>query len=54
MQQFSYALSVCSPDELLRVGCSYPEMSVQERFIDNFVGLLKRNQLDENSPTDGM
>jgi dynactin 1 len=54
MHQFLYGLSTCSPDALLKVGSSIPEMIAQEKIIDGIVDLLKNNQLDENSPTEGL
>ena len=52
MHQFMYGLSVCVPDILLKIGASMPEMVAQEKIIDGIVGLLKTNQMDENSSTD--
>lgn len=33
---------------MLKLGSAYPEMSAQEKVIDAFVDLVKRDQLDEN------
>lgn len=52
MHQFLYALGACSPDTLLKIGASLPEMIAQEKTLDGIVELLKNNQLDENSSTD--
>lgn len=52
MHQFLYGLSSCTPEVLLRIGASLPEMVAQEKIIDGIVELLKLNQLDENSSTD--
>jgi dynactin 1 len=54
MHQFLFGLSTCSPDVLLRVGSSMPEMIAQEKIVDGIVELLKLNQLDENSSTDNI
>lgn len=54
MHQFLYGLSSCSPDVLLRVGASLPEMIAQEKIIDSIVDLLKNHQLDENSSSEGL
>lgn len=54
MHQFLYGLSTCTPDALLRVGSSMPEMIAQEKIVDSIVELLKLNQLDENSSTDNL
>lgn len=54
MHQFLYGLSSCSPDVLLKIGASLPEMIAQEKTVDGIVELLKSNQLDENSSTDNL
>lgn len=54
MHQFLFGLSTCSPDALLRIGSSMPEMIAQEKIVDAIVELLKLNQLDENSPTENL
>jgi len=54
MHQFLYGLSSCTPDVLLRIASSLPEMFAQEKIIDGIVELLKLNQLDENSPTENL
>jgi dynactin 1 len=45
---FESALSVCSPECMLKIGSSYPEMAAQEKSIDSLIELAKRDQLDEN------
>lgn len=52
MHQFLYGLSVCSPDSLLKIGSSLPEMVAQEKMVDNIVELFKHNQVDENTSTE--
>jgi dynactin 1 len=52
MHQFLFGLSACSPDVLLKIGASIPEMVAQEKTIDSVVELLKMNQMDENSSTE--
>lgn len=37
---------------LLKVCGNYPEMAAQEKIVDSFVELIKRDQLDENVPTE--
>lgn len=54
MHQFLYGLSSCNPEVLLKVGASLPEMIAQEKIIDAIVELLKNNQLDENSSSEGL
>lgn len=54
MHQFLYSLSSCTPEVLLKIGSSLPEMVAQEKIIDGIVEMLKSNQLDENSSTDNL
>lgn len=54
MHQFLFGLSSCTPEVLLKIGASMPEMVAQEKVIDSIVELLKLNQLDENSSTDNL
>lgn len=54
MHQFLYGLSTCTPEVLLRIGASLPEMVAQEKIVDGIIELLKSNQLDENSSTDNL
>ncbi|KAF5292478.1 hypothetical protein FQA39_LY14025 [Lamprigera yunnana] len=48
LHQYQYALNTCKPEVLLKVGGSQAEMAIQEKIIDGFVELIKRDQLDEN------
>lgn len=54
MNQYSYALSTCKPETLLKVGATYPEILAQEKIIDGYVELVKRDQLDENIPMEAL
>lgn len=54
LHQFQHALNSCKTDSLLKVGNNYPEMSAQEKVIDRFVDLVKRDQLDENVPLEAL
>ena len=51
---FESALNVCSPDILLKVGATYPEMAAQEKSLDFLIQLAKRDQLDENIQMDAI
>ncbi|XP_076632300.1 dynactin subunit 1 isoform X2 [Colletes latitarsis] len=51
---FESALSVCTPEMLLKVGAAYPEMAAQEKSLDSLIELTKRDQLDENLPMDAI
>uniref|UniRef100_A0AAR5PMJ9 Dynactin subunit 1 n=1 Tax=Dendroctonus ponderosae TaxID=77166 RepID=A0AAR5PMJ9_DENPD len=48
LHQYNYCVRICKPETLLKLGSAYPEMSAQEKVIDSFVDLVKRDQLDEN------
>lgn len=50
LHQYYYSLNTCKPEALLKVGATYPEMAGQEKNVDAFVELVKRDQLDENVP----
>ncbi|XP_018575471.1 dynactin subunit 1 isoform X5 [Anoplophora glabripennis] len=54
LHQYHYALNSCKPDALLKVGATYPEMAAQEKIIDGYVELVRRDQLDENVPTEAL
>lgn len=54
LHQFQHALNACKTEALLKVGSNYPEMSAQEKVIDRFVDLVKRDQLDENVPLEAL
>nr|XP_022907890.1 dynactin subunit 1 isoform X2 [Onthophagus taurus] len=52
VRQYIHALNTSKPETLLKVGATFPEMVGQEKIIDGFVELIKRDQLDENIPTE--
>lgn len=54
MHQFMFGLSSCTPEVLLKIGASMPEMIAQEKIVDAIVEHLKLNQLDENSSTENL
>lgn len=54
LHQFSHSLNTCKQESLLKVGSTFPEMAAQEKIVDGFVELVKRDQLDENVPTDAL
>lgn len=47
-----YSMNTCKPESLLKVSTALPEMAAQEKILDGFVELVKRDKLDENIPTD--
>uniref|UniRef100_T1J0Z5 Dynactin subunit 1 n=1 Tax=Strigamia maritima TaxID=126957 RepID=T1J0Z5_STRMM len=48
LHQFISALNSCSVELFLKFGTLYPELAVQEKAIDFYIDLLKKDQLDEN------
>ena len=54
LHQYNYALSTCSPEVFLKIGTLFPEMSAHEKSVDFYIELLRKDQLDENVPIDGM
>nr|CAD7194602.1 unnamed protein product [Timema douglasi] len=54
LHQFLFGLNSCSPEGLLKVGANFPEMAIQEKAVDVFVELLRKDQLDENVPTEAL
>lgn len=49
---FESALNFCTPEMLLKVGATYPDMVAQEKSLDLLIELVKKDQLDENLPMD--
>ncbi|KAK7862442.1 hypothetical protein R5R35_001346 [Gryllus longicercus] len=54
LQQFWHALSVCTPEALLKAGASWSDMSAQEKAVDALLELLKRDKLDEHVSTEAL
>lgn len=54
LHQFQHVLNTCNVDVLLKLGTLYPELASHERNIDFCVDLLRKDQLDENIPVDGL
>ena len=48
VRQFSHALNSCSPQQFLEMGTLHQEMLQQEKALDFYVELLRKDQLDEN------
>uniref|UniRef100_A0A1W7RAM6 Dynactin subunit 1 n=1 Tax=Hadrurus spadix TaxID=141984 RepID=A0A1W7RAM6_9SCOR len=48
LHQYMSALRTCSVELFMKIGTLYPEMAVQERALDFYIDLLRRDQLDEN------
>lgn len=47
-------LNNCSVEKLLRLANEQPEMSAQEKQLDNYFDLLKQNRVDEHTSVDGL
>lgn len=45
---------MCKPEVLLKIGGSFPEIAAQEKVLDGYVELVKRDQLDENVPIEAL
>lgn len=54
LHQYAHALNLCSAPTLLKVAAAYPDMAVQEKAIDHFLELLRKDQLDENIGLEGL
>jgi len=52
VRQYSLALGSCSPQQFLEIGAVHAEMSQQEKALDMYVDLLRKDQLDENIQLD--
>lgn len=49
-----HSLNTAKSEHLLKAGSAFPEMCAQEKVLDGFIELVKRDQLDENVPTEAM
>lgn len=48
LHQYISILNGCSVEVFVKVGSLYPEIAVQEKAVDFYLDLLKKDQLDEN------
>lgn len=48
LRQYISALNNCSVELFMKIGTLYLEMAVQEKSLDVYIDLLRRDQLDEN------
>ena len=46
-RQYSNALNNCAPEQFLEIGAFYPEMIVQEKSVDFYVELLRKDQVND-------
>ncbi|XP_039301588.1 dynactin subunit 1-like, partial [Nilaparvata lugens] len=54
LRSFYFGLNTCSPETLLKVGGALPDMMQQEKVVDSYIEMMKRDQLDENVNTDAL
>lgn len=54
VRQFLHALNSCSPQQFLEFGTLHQEMLQQEKALDFYVELLRKDQLDENVQLDAL
>ncbi|XP_073970364.1 dynactin subunit 1-like isoform X3 [Rhodnius prolixus] len=54
LHQYVHSLNTCKPETLLKVGASYVDMAQQEKALDQYIELLKREQVDENLNTESL
>lgn len=54
LHQFVHACNICTPEALIKTGKSYPDLAQQEKVLDGYIDLLKRDQLDENVNTESL
>ncbi|XP_054715977.1 dynactin subunit 1-like [Uloborus diversus] len=48
LHQYENALNNCSVELFMKIGTLYMEMAVQEKALDFYIDLLRKDQLDEN------
>ena len=44
-RQYAHALNNCSAEKFLEIGVLYPEIAVQEKVVDFYVELLRKDQV---------
>ncbi|XP_042217194.1 dynactin subunit 1-like isoform X4 [Homarus americanus] len=54
LHQYQHVLGTCNVDIFLKLGTLYPDMASHERNVDFYVDLLRKDQLDENIPTEAL
>ncbi|XP_039275802.1 dynactin subunit 1 [Nilaparvata lugens] len=45
LRQFIFGLNTCSPETLLKVGGALPDMMQQEKVVDSYIEMMKRDQV---------
>lgn len=54
LHQYVSALNNCSVELFMKIGTLYMEMAVQEKALDFYIDLLRKDQLDENVNLDAL
>lgn len=54
LHQYTSALGSCGVELFMKIGTLYMEMAVQEKALDYYIDLLRKDQLDENVNLDGL
>ncbi|GFY78251.1 dynactin subunit 1 [Trichonephila inaurata madagascariensis] len=54
LHQYVSALNSCSVELFMKVGTLYIELALQEKTLDFYIDLLRKDQLDENVNLDGL
>ncbi|KFM67674.1 Dynactin subunit 1, partial [Stegodyphus mimosarum] len=54
LHQYSSALNHCNMELFMKIGTLYMEMAVQEKALDFYIDLLRKDQLDENVNLDAL
>lgn len=54
LHQYVSALNNCSVELFMKIGTLYMEMAVQEKALDFYIDLLRKDQLDENVNIDAL
>lgn len=54
LHQYVSALDNCSVELFMKIGTLYMEMAVQEKALDYYIDLLRKDQLDENVNLDAL
>ncbi|XP_050429096.1 dynactin subunit 1 isoform X2 [Adelges cooleyi] len=54
LRQFIHGLNTTTPETLIKVGESYPDMVIQEKVLNGYIEMLKIDQLDENVNTENL
>ncbi|XP_060839401.1 dynactin subunit 1 isoform X2 [Rhopalosiphum padi] len=54
LRQFVHGMNTTTPETLIKIGESYPDMTIQEKVLNGYIEMLKIDQLDENVNTENL